>query len=452
SLLRPAAEKADVRINPAQRHQVMIGFGGITTPTAYTQLSSEGKKRWWQLLSQYNLLIQREYPIGTRLHKNMDNWDRLEDATPHYYGDNFPNGEISDFDYLKTFRRIGGQVWFEFWALPPWMCTESHEAGKQGIPKSRKVDIQAYVRGMVDYCRTSQKRSGAPPEVVGIQNEVTQPPEVWHAMTRALRRGLDEAGFRKVRIHMADSSNLRGGIKCAEAFRSDKRAWETIDYAAAHMYDYQGFFDKPDAYDPLLKKWKQVIGDKPFLSTEICVNSGRFQWPEYRLALSMGQLYHKNLTLADASAICYCWTLLNVVQPSYGWTRALFVPDCRNGFVPTASSHQLRVFGAYSRRIRHGMTRVEALSSEPDLLVSAFTGKDASKTIVLLNRSVRPLRVSLNCRDTRFNQQELVDSYCQNKILAAPAPDGNDTTQFTIEPGSIVTLTNVLLGKLPDGM
>ncbi len=28
--------------------------------------------------------------LGARLNPAMDNWDRLEDATPHYYGDNFP--------------------------------------------------------------------------------------------------------------------------------------------------------------------------------------------------------------------------------------------------------------------------------------------------------------------------------------------------------------------------
>ena len=116
--VQPPPVETTVRIDPAQRHQAMIGFGGITTPTAYAELSPEGKRRWWELLAEYNLLIQREYPIGTRLNRRMDNWDRLEDATPHYYGDNFPNGEISDFNYIRTLRQLGGKVWFEFWNLP----------------------------------------------------------------------------------------------------------------------------------------------------------------------------------------------------------------------------------------------------------------------------------------------------------------------------------------------
>jgi hypothetical protein len=58
-MLKPIPEAARVRVDPLRRHQTMIGFGGITTPTAYAQLSAEGKQRWWQLVCEYNLLIQR---------------------------------------------------------------------------------------------------------------------------------------------------------------------------------------------------------------------------------------------------------------------------------------------------------------------------------------------------------------------------------------------------------
>ena len=74
-MLSPNSELVTVEISPAKRHQRMLGFGGIATPTAYAQLSDEGKRRWWQLLCRYNLLIQREYPNGTRLNREMDNWD-----------------------------------------------------------------------------------------------------------------------------------------------------------------------------------------------------------------------------------------------------------------------------------------------------------------------------------------------------------------------------------------
>ena len=429
-LLRPSPESAAVRVDSSKRYQTMMGFGGIATPTAYAQLSAEGKSLWWKLLRQYNLLIQREYPIGRRLNEQMDNWDVLGDATPHYYGDNFPNGEIGDFDYIKEIRRLGGKVWFEFWALPPWVGQ----------------DAEKYAQAMVRYCQVSKERAGAPPDVVGIQNEVDQPAAMYHQMTLSLRRRLDEAGFKSVRIHMSDSSNLAGGIKRAEKFRDSRNAWAAIDYSATHMYDYQGFFMDPDGFDARMMQWKKLAADKPFLSTELCINNNKYQWPTYRIALTMGQLYHKNLVLTDAVAICYCWTLLNVEQPSYGWTRSLCVPDPSHGFVPAASSYQLRVFGAYSRRVREGMTRVQAGSAAADLLVSAFTGASDKGTVVILNRSTRPRRVQVHWPGVTFTEIERADPYHENDVRKAPAGRADGATEVTIEPGALATLTNVPLG------
>ncbi len=431
-MLRRKAADVTLTVDPGQRHQTMLGFGGITTPTAYAQLSEAGKEAWWRLIAEYNLLIQREYPNGRRLNPDMDNWDTLADATPHYYGDNFPNGEISDFDYIKRLRAMGGQVWFEFWDLPTWV----------------DVDPETYARAMVDYCKTSQERAGAPPDVVGIQNEHRQSEAMWHKMTLALRRRLDEAGFKSVRIHMSDASMVHGGIKRARAFRADERVWSTIDYAAVHMYDYQRYFSDPDRFDKMLRQWHELTADKPFLSTELCINSGRYQWPGYRVALTMGQLYHKNLVLTDAIAICYCWTLLNVVQPSYGWTRSLCVPDRSDGFSPAAASNQLRVFGAYSRRVRRGMVRVGARSSDPDVLATAFVGQDGSRTVVALNRSSRPVRLGVQGAGGGFTVTETVSPYAANAIATAPKPGPKAGTRVSLGPGEVITLSNVsLLGE-----
>jgi O-glycosyl hydrolase len=430
-MLEPTSEPATVRIDPAARHQTMMGFGGIATPTAYAQLGDEGKRRWWKLVQEYNLLIQREYPIGQRLNRQMDNWDVLEDATPHYYGDNFPNGEISDFDYIRKIRALGGKVWFEFWALPPWVGD----------------DVEKYAEAMVRYCQVSREKAGAPPDVVGIQNEIKQSASMFHKMTLSLRRRLDEAGFKSVRIHMSDSGRLAGGIERAQKFRASQQAWAAIDYSATHMYDYQSFFTNPDGFDGRMVKWNELTGDKPFLSTELCINDGKYQWPTYRVALTMGQLYHKNLVLTDAVAICYCWTLLNVVQPSYGATRSLCVPDRSHGFVPAASSHQLRVFGAYSRRIREGMVRVEAATDADDLLASAFAGDGGAGTVVLVNRSTTPRRLRVLWPNVKFTEVELADPYHENDVREGPAARTDGSTEVTIAPGALVTLTNVSLGS-----
>lgn len=421
-MLQPSARAVTVRVDPARRHQTMLGFGGIATPPAYAELSDAGKQRWWRLIADYNLLIQREYPMGARLNQAMDNWDRLADAAPHYYADNFPNGEVSDFEYIKTLRGLGGQVWFEFWALPP------------SVTSKKGVDYEKYAAAMVRYCQVSKEKAGAPPEIVGVQNEVGHEPATYHAMALTLRKALDTAGFQAVKIHLPDRPRLGEGIETAKVFKANPEAWKVIDYAASHMYDFQGAFTKPDDYDARLREWKQVTGDKPTLSTELCVNSSDDQADSFRLALQMGQLYHKNLVLADAVAVAYCWLLLNVEQPSYGATRSLFVSSPQTGDLPVASSHQLRVFGAYSRYLRRGMTRAEATSPDQDLLVCAFADEAGHKTLVALNRSLTPLKVAVDWPGADFTRVEAAGPYQPNTALPSGLP-------VTVAPGSIVTLT-----------
>ena len=307
--------------------------------------------------------------------------------------------------------------------------------------------MEKYAEAMVRYCQVSEEKAGAPPDIVGIQNEVDQSEAMFHKMTLALRRRLDQAGFESVRIHMSDSGSLAGGIKRAQKFRSSEVVWAAIDYSATHMYDYQGFFTDPDGYDTRLEQWKQITAEKPFLSTELCINNDKYQWPTYRVALTMGQLYHKNLVLTDAVAICYCWTLLNVVQPSYGWTRSLCVPDRSHDFMPAASSCQLRVFGAYSRRIHEGMVRLGAEADVDDLLVSAFAGDNKTGTAVVLNRSLRPRRVSILWPGVKFTEMEMADPYHENTVRKAPRPFADGATEVIVDPGAVVTLTSAALGQ-----
>ena len=62
-----------------------------------------------------------------------------------------------------------------------------------------------YARIVVEYCREAKQRTGSAPAIVGIQNEVEQAPEVFAEMVLVLRRELDKAGFKGVKIHMADA-------------------------------------------------------------------------------------------------------------------------------------------------------------------------------------------------------------------------------------------------------
>lgn len=440
-LLREAPSTATLTVDSHSRHQTMLGFGGSPSIPAYAALSVEGKRRYWDFIRRYNLLIDREYPMGTQLKPDLSNFDNLADATPHYYGDNFPNGEVSDFDYSRHALALGGSVLYEMWALPTWAVVpwqpapgepDVIDAWKKHVRTAAEVDT--YARIVVGYCRIAKQRTGSAPAIVGIQNEVEQPPEVFARMTTILRRELDRAGFTATRIQMADAPYVSMAIDRISALKSHPEAWRATDYTAAHQYDFQQFLSDPDGYDQRLRTLHDAGDGKPFLATEICLNDGKAQEPSYRVAFQVGQLYHKDLTLLDAEMLLYCWLILDVEQPQFGSSRSLLVPDRTRDNIPVASSFELRVLGAFSRHIKKGMTRIDVHTPDPDLLATAFTNA-TQKTLVVMNRSTSAKTLQLAWPNTAWKQIERTSFYLENHSAPATAQP------ITVAPGEIVTLT-----------
>lgn len=422
-MLQPETIEEKVKVNQEVTFQQMLGWGGIGTPTAHKELSEEGKTMWWKYIREFNLLCQREYPVGSLLKKDLTNYDDLSFAKAHYYGDNFPNGEVSDFEYNRKIQEFGGFVMFEFWDFPGWIDDNENE----------------YVRAMVGYCIQALEKTGMAPRIVGIQNEIDMPEDQIKRFVPELRKALDKAGFKEVKIHMANASNVKNALKRVNKYTENPEVWDCIDYAATNMYDYQSFFTNPDGFDPVLVKWNSKINSRPFLSTELCINDKKYQTDSYRLALTMGQLYDKNLTLTNAVLIAYCWTILNIEQPSFGATRSLFISSPEKGFVPVPSSNQLRIFGAYSRRVKEGMIRVETKNNNNELKIVAFKGKNNLGTMVILNRSANPVNLEIDWRGIVFSEMETVDPYSPNIVMQFK---GN---KVKVEPGAFVTVTNVPL-------
>jgi len=438
-VLEEKPENASITVMQQNRHQTMIGFGGSPSIPAYAQLSAEGKRQYWDLLRRYNLLIDREYPMGTQLKQDLSNVEDLHEATPHYYGDNFPNGEVSDFDYSRHVRQLGGEVLYEMWALPRWAVEAYTPQGKPildawGKPVRTAAKPDVYARIVVEFCNRAKERSGAAPEIVGIQNEVEQAPEIYAAMTVALRKALDAAGFEKTKIQMADAPYVWMATGRIHDLKRFAEAWKATNYTATHQYDYQEFLANPDLYDARLLEMREASDGKPFLATEICLNDPHFQEASYRLALQIGQLYQKNLTEADAEMLLYCWLLLDIEQPTFGGSRSLLVPDRARGEVPIASSFQFRVLGAFSRHVLKGMRRVEARASNPDLMTAAFTDGERSSLIVL-NRSTSSQHLSIDWTGAHWTQMERTSFYLENEELQPPS-------EIVIAPGEIVTLSN----------
>ena len=438
SLLQPDLKSLTITINPAEVHQTMLGFGGSPSIPAYAELSDEGKRAYWQILKRYNLLLFREYPMGSQLKPDLSNLENFADATPHYYGDNFPNSELSSFDYSRHVLDLGGSVIYELWALPSWATVPyngPHATDTWNKPIKQVANPDEYARLIVTYCKKAQAATGSAPAIVGIQNEVDQPPEVFSRMVLALRRELDKAGFSATKIHMADASYMFLGIDRATELRKNPEAWKAIDYAAVHEYDFQEFLANPDLYDARMKQMHEAADGKPFLATEICINDPHYQDPSYRIAFAVAQLYHKNLTELDAVALMYCWLLLDVEQPTFAGSRSLLAPDRTRGWIPVPTSYQLRVMGAFSRHIVRGMERLGVETGDPDLLATAFADGQ-HETLVVINRSATARKLTVQGAAHPWVEMERTGLEEENAVSAVPA-------EVVVEPGEIVVLSNI---------
>jgi hypothetical protein len=95
------------------------------------------------------------------------------------------------------------------------------------------------------------------------------------------------------------------------------------------------------------------------------------------------------------------------------------------------------------------MTRVRSTSSNPNLLVTAFTADENRHTLIVLNRSTVRQKISIRWPGATLRHQETTSPQLENEVEPAPAGKG-DVWEVTVEPGAIVTLTGEELGRVTD--
>ncbi len=160
--------------------------------------------------------------------------------------------------------------------------------------------------------------------------------------------------------------------------------------------------------------------------------------PAIDCALFLAKMIHTDLTVADAAA----WQLWNVYEPGSAefdtryYLIALNTDDSNSTGTITVTKN-LWAMGHFSLFVRPGMQRIDAkvhgddpgIHKQDGLMISAFSGKDGKKVVVLINYS-----------DTAINldARELSESY-RSSILYTTTAD-NDVN---MKPGKLKNLQNV---------
>lgn len=83
------------------------------------------------------------------------------------------------------------------------------------------------------------------------------------------------------------------------------------------------------------------------------------------------------------------------------------------------------------------MVRIEAMSTDRDLLATCFEIED-KRTLVLLNRGINPKKVSFEIGLSFFNLAEICDQFSENRQVSLG--DISEGEQIKVQPGQIVTL------------
>jgi hypothetical protein len=95
--------------------------------------------------------------------------------------------------------------------------------------------------------------------------------------------------------------------------------------------------------------------------------------------------------------------------------------------------------GAFSRHIRNGMKRVDADTSDPDLLATAFRGDKGEATVIVLNRSNEPRKLAVKWRGVTWREAERTSQYFENAV-------SDPSEELLIQPGEILTLSTLVAG------
>ena len=154
-------------------------------------------------------------------------------------------------------------------------------------------------------------------------------------------------------------------------------------------------------------------------------------------ALYLARVIHHDLTVANAAA----WQYWLAVSP-YNYKDGLVYIDKNKTGGQVQDSKMLWVLGNYSRFIRPGAQRIQAIadsSGAQALLVSAYRNTDNTVNIVIVNNNPAAVDITLDFRNAKPEQ---LRSYitAEGSSLQPGSPYGRENATIGIPGRSVVTL------------
>jgi glucuronoarabinoxylan endo-1,4-beta-xylanase len=418
----PAEPNAIGQVNAGMRHQKIEGFGAAGAH--YTKEFVNHKKK----TELYNLLFKE---LGLDIFRIRNYYD-INQAELNYSVEVAKGGQAALGRDLK--------IMISSWSPPAKLKSNGNLIGGTLAKKDGKYIYDDFAQWWTDSIAAYTK-AGVKIDYVNIQNE----PDY-------------EAPWDSCRFNPAEDSNLAGydaaceavwqklNTKIVQAF-SKMLAPETyslntaIDYIdklddlshvygfSHHLYGCSGCGQAPDRYIPEMEKLKSKYGSKPLFQTEFQDEPKTNNWAG---AINTAILIHNCLTVENAAGYLY-WDLF------WGPENAGLVTGIDN---PDSYSVNpvYYAFKQYSAFIDSNWQRVEALTDNTGLRISAYISPDNKKlTVVVINTSVATdITLNLSLKGFSVSKGELYRSSESEKCLNTGSYNGSGPLK--LPANSITTL------------
>ncbi|WP_058486418.1 glycoside hydrolase family 30 protein [Defluviitalea phaphyphila] len=404
-----------VDINPNEKFQEIIGFGGAFTDAGAYVLSQISSNQRDEIIRAY---FHPEEGIGytfCRTHINSCDF-----STENYSYDEVEGDiELKHFDisrdrvrlipFIKDAMKVEGANFKLFaspWSPPAWMKTNG-EMNNGGKLKEEYKDVWAryYAKYIKEY-----EKEGINIWGITVQNE-PDATQVWDScrytaeeerdfVKNNLGPTLKKEGLEHIKIMVWDH-NRDALYDRAKVILSDKEAAKYIWGIGFHWYSGDQFYN--------LAKTHEEFPDKKLVFTEGCIEGGvkLGSW-------DIGERYGYNI-INDLNNWTVAWVDWNMVLNEKGgpnhvgnYCDAPIIVDTNNKKIYYQSSYYY--LGHFSKYIRPGAKRIGCKTENKDIQTTAFINKDGKVVVIIMNPTGKSFDFQLKLDDNIAKYKSLAHS------------------------------------------
>ncbi|MCA1064171.1 glycoside hydrolase family 30 protein [Rossellomorea sp. AcN35-11] len=396
-----------IKIDPEQKYQEIIGFGGAFTESAAHSLSLISPEKRQQVIRRY---FHPEEGLGYRLGRthinscdfSLGNYTYVKDGDTSLESFSIEREKKLVLPLIHDAMEVAGSelsIVASPWSPPAWMKSnnEMNNGGKL-LPEFQSVWADYYSRYI-----EAMEEEGVKIWGITIQNE----PEAKQVWDSCLYTGEEERDF--IKHHLGPSLVEKGhdDVKViiwdhnrdviyerAHAVLSDPEAARYVWGTGLHWYVSEEFEN--------LSKVHQAFPDKHLIFTEGCQEGG-VQLGSW----DTGERYGRNI-IGDLNHYLEAWIDWNLVLNEEGgpnhvgnYCDAPVIVDTVKDEVHYNSSYYY--IGHFSKYIKPGARRIECQVSNDRIISTAFENEDGRLVVVTMNANDHDEEIALSCGDGSIN-------------------------------------------------